>query len=356
MAKSDRNFGLDVMRATAILLVVFAHYFASTPLQRCGLPGVEIFFVLSGFLIGDILIRSLQEQGATPATLGTFWMKRWFRTLPNYVFFLLFHLVCFVAVSAQLPPNWYLYPFFLQNFTHPNNGFFSESWSLAVEEWFYLLFPLLAIVINGSAKLNLRALLAAVLFFLIVPFILRCFACRVWDLQTVRMIVPLRLDTMMYGVMAAMVMNWQPKLWARAMGAWMLAPAFVFFGLGLVLVQHNAPWCAVICFPLIALGTALAVPYLKDLPRRPIFAPSVIEYISRVSYSTYLLHMPFFFFLEGMITWGHTPTAVKLFCRLLMVTGALLLSYLPYKCIEQPFLGLRQRWLRKDAPSPALTS
>src|ERR1700683_4648133 len=81
MAISGRNFGLDVMRATAILLVVFAHYFASTPLQGGGLLGVEIFFVLSGFLIGDILIRSLQHDGATPATLKTFWMKRWFRTL-----------------------------------------------------------------------------------------------------------------------------------------------------------------------------------------------------------------------------------------------------------------------------------
>lgn len=356
MAIKGRNFGLDVMRATAILLVVFAHYFASTPLQAGGLPGVEIFFVLSGFLIGDILIRSLQEQGATPATLRTFWMKRWFRTLPNYAFFLLFHLLCFVVVSSQLPPNWYLYPLFLQNFFHPNPGFFSESWSLAVEEWFYLLFPLLALFLNRSPKLNLRALLAAVLFFLTVPLILRCFACRIWDLQTIRMIVPLRLDTMMYGVMAAMLLNWRPNVWARLSGALVLIPAFTFFGIGLLLVRHNSQLASVICFPLIAVGAALAVPYLKDLPRKAIFLPHVIEYISKVSYSTYLLHMPFFFFLEGMITWGHTPTLVKLFCRLLMVTAALLLSYLPYKYIEQPFLGLRQRLLRKDAPAPVLSS
>lgn len=85
MNKDHRNFGLDILRATAILLVVFAHYFASTPLEAGGLPGVEIFFVLSGFLIGNILIRSFQNQGPTAGTLRVFWLKRWFRTLNGLV-------------------------------------------------------------------------------------------------------------------------------------------------------------------------------------------------------------------------------------------------------------------------------
>ena len=72
MSKDHRNFGLDVMRAIAILLVVFAHYFATTPLGLGGYCDVEIFFVLSGFLIGNILIRSFQSQGATVPSLRGF--------------------------------------------------------------------------------------------------------------------------------------------------------------------------------------------------------------------------------------------------------------------------------------------
>jgi peptidoglycan/LPS O-acetylase OafA/YrhL len=347
MKNKARIFGLDLMRATAILLVIFAHYFASTPLEMGGLPGVEIFFVLSGFLIGDILIRSLQEDGVTVSTLGTFWVKRWFRTLPNYVFFLSCHLLYAVVLFSQLPDRWYLYPFFLQNFFNPNPGFFAESWSLAVEEWFYLLFPMLACLFNGAAKLNHRALLAAVLFFLIVPLILRCFVCSFWSLQTIRMIVPLRLDTMMYGVIAAMIMNWCPTVWARWTALSTLISGLILFAIGLYLVHLDAAWCAVVCFPVLALGAALALPYLNNLPQKSDLLCAPIVYISKVSYSTYLFHMPFFFFVDGFIAWGHTPTVIKLACRLLMIVAALLLSYLPYRYIEQPFLGLRQVFLKK---------
>jgi peptidoglycan/LPS O-acetylase OafA/YrhL len=348
MGANGRNFGLDVMRATAILLVVFAHYFASTPLERGGLLGVEVFFVLSGFLIGDILVRSLHEQGATAATVGVFWAKRWFRTLPNYAFFLLCHLAAVLIATAQFPRGWYLYFLFLQNFINPPTGFFRESWSLAVEEWFYLLFPLLVLIFNRGPELRHRMLRAAVLFFLIMPVLLRCYAIRFWDLQSIRMVVPLRLDTMMYGVTAAMIMNWQPALWVRFSSGFVLIPAFAILGAGMMLVRHEFWFSSILAFPLIALGAALFVPWLKNLPRKDHFFPPVIEYISKVSYSTYLLHMPFFFFLEGMISWGHTPVYVKFIGRLLMVTAALLLSYLPYKFIEQPFLGLRHRLLQKN--------
>jgi len=347
MIPGGRNFGLDLMRAAAILMVVFAHYFASTPLEGGGLLGVEVFFVLSGFLIGDILVRSFQEEGATWAMLGNFWTKRWFRTLPNYGVFLFFHLFFVLLATSQMEPGWYAYPFFLQNFWQPAPGFFRESWSLAVEEWFYLLFPLLAVILNGGGKLKPSALLATVAVFLVVPTILRGVASAAWDLQTIRMVVPLRLDTMMYGVLAAMIMNWRPEWWARSTGAGALLAAGALVAAGLFLVRHESRLSSVVAFPLIAVGTALTVPSLKSLPRRAYLLPAAIEYISKVSYSTYLLHMPLFFFLEGMISWGHTPMAIKLIGRLLMVTAALLLSYLPYRGIEQPFLALRQRWVRK---------
>ncbi len=345
MSDHSRNFGLDVMRATAILLVLFAHYFASTSLKWGGFLGVEVFFVLSGFLIGNILIRSLQADGATIATVRTFWLKRWFRTLPNYAFFLVCHFAGSLYTSSQLPEEWWRYFLFLQNFTHYISGFFAESWSLAVEEWFYLLFPILIVVFNRGLKLNHWALGAAVVVTLLLPTLLRGYAAQYWNTETIRGIVTLRLDTMMYGIMTAMIMNWHPPLWTRLTNGFMLIPGLMLIALGLWLYRHSSPVSSIFCFPLVALGVAFFVPTLKNLYPKAYFAPPVIQYISKVSYSTYLLHMPFFFFMESMISWAGIPAPVKFAGRLLMLIAVLLLSYLPYKCIEQPFLGLRQRLL-----------
>ncbi len=338
------------MRAAAILLVLFAHYFASTPLEGGGFLGVEVFFVLSGFLIGDILIRSLQAEGATLATVRTFWLKRWFRTLPNYAFFLLCHFAGALYVSSRLPEGWWRYLFFLQNFTNPISGFFEESWSLAVEEWFYLLFPILILVLNRRLKLNHWALGAAVVLTLLGPMILRCYTAHFWNAETIRRIVPLRLDTMMYGIMAAMIMNWHRFLWEKLTRGFALFPALALGVLGFWLFRHSSIISSIFCFPALAIGIALFVPTLKNLEPKVYFAPPVIQYISKVSYSTYLIHMPFFFFMESMISWTGVPIYLKLAGRLLMLIAALLLSYLPYKCIEQPFLGLRQRLLTSSRP------
>jgi peptidoglycan/LPS O-acetylase OafA/YrhL len=347
MRATSRNFGLDVMRATAILLVVFAHYFASTPLMAAGLPGVEIFFVLSGFLIGDILVRSLQEKGVTIETYRTFLLKRWFRTLPNYAAFLLFHLAFVLLTTSHFPVNWYYYFIFGQNVFGPMPGFFKESWSLAIEEWFYLLFPLLIVVINRGVQLRHKAVFAVIGCFLVVPLLLRVYASAFWDLQTIRMIVPLRLDTIMYGVIAAVIMNWRPELWSRLTGALLLAPALALFLAGIILVEYESRFSSVVSFPLIAMGAALATPFLQGLPRTGVFFPALIEYISKVSYSTYLLNIPFFFFADGLIAWGHAPMIVKFFGRIVMIIALLIVSYLPYKCIETPFLRMRQRVLKK---------
>ena len=90
---SGRIFGLDLMRAIAILIVMYMHSMFVLPVsvQRIfnlplpAMDGVSVFFVLSGFLIGGILLRILEEQNFGPREIFQFWIRRWFRTLPNYV-------------------------------------------------------------------------------------------------------------------------------------------------------------------------------------------------------------------------------------------------------------------------------
>ena len=86
----NRVYGLDILRALAIFFVVLAHGDKLMPPERYKyfhyivFDGVAIFFVLSGFLIGGILIKILNEKELTFSGMLNFWKRRWFRTLPNY--------------------------------------------------------------------------------------------------------------------------------------------------------------------------------------------------------------------------------------------------------------------------------
>ena len=142
------------MRAFAILFVLIGHgldylqpHFNLRPINFLILDGVSVFFVLSGFLIGQILIRRIVGYGGGFAQLRQFWVRRWFRTLPNY----------FLMLIVVMTFGWYYWnyelnealPFavFLQNFAWPHPQMFPEAWSLSVEEWFYILFPLFSFLL-----------------------------------------------------------------------------------------------------------------------------------------------------------------------------------------------------------------
>src|SRR5262249_35394349 len=141
-----RNFGLDVVRAIAISGVLVAHFtaavavlMAATPpflLMRLG-AGVELFFALSGFLIGGLLL-DIKEPSLRAWII--FMIRRWIRTIPLYLAWLTILLIIWPP-QQDLMGHAVKYVTFSQNlFWKMSDPFFAPSWSLAVEEWFYLLF------------------------------------------------------------------------------------------------------------------------------------------------------------------------------------------------------------------------
>ena len=143
--EKNRVLGLDIVRSIAILLVVYTHAIAFIPkgiwrfyylLPRPGIDGVSIFFVLSGFLIGTILLKIIDKSDFTHRVLLNFWIRRWFRTLPNYFLILLILLIYQVTVIGNMGGFNLKYLIFSQNLLHAHPEFFSEAWSLSVEEWF----------------------------------------------------------------------------------------------------------------------------------------------------------------------------------------------------------------------------
>ena len=115
----SRVFGLDLLRMFAILFVVFGHSAILVPeeykdiIRKITLDGVAMFFVLSGFLIGGILIKIVEKEKPTFPVLLNFWSRRWLRTAPIYFIILSFVLIyTFIYKADRVPSDWYRYPKF----------------------------------------------------------------------------------------------------------------------------------------------------------------------------------------------------------------------------------------------------
>ncbi|MGG5541970.1 acyltransferase [Burkholderia vietnamiensis] len=221
----NRNFGLDVIRTFAILPVLAVHYAAfalENPPQIVfvlGDLGVEIFFALSGFLIGGIILRDF-ERGFSWRIALNFYVRRWMRTLPLYYVF--FGASAFVTIYGfTLDKAWsakcFAYLLFLQNLSWPMLAqWYHESWSLAIEEWFYLVFPVFFAVLVGIPA-RARILIIA-LSLIVAPLALRIYQfdpSLPFDLY-VRRIVVLRLDAIAFGILAI----WSVRTFPTAMRYW----------------------------------------------------------------------------------------------------------------------------------------
>tara|TARA_R100000406_G_scaffold87632_1_gene72425 strand:- start:2448 stop:3215 length:768 start_codon:yes stop_codon:yes gene_type:complete len=227
---SNRIYGLDILRALAIFFVVLAHGDKLMPPERYKyihyfvFDGVAIFFVLSGFLIGGILIKILNKKVLTFGGMLHFWKRRWFRTLPNYFLILSILLI----LNLLFTPNFTIldklqYFIFSQNLFWEHPAFFPEAWSLSIEEWFYLLIPIIIYVFIRILKFSpKKAVLIAAIVILITVTLYRYFlhinldidSYQTWD-KMIRRQVFTRLDSLMYGIIGAYIYFYFRDFWKK---------------------------------------------------------------------------------------------------------------------------------------------
>ena len=363
-----RVFGLDLLRAAAIMMVICAHGFVvlyrhfGDPLAvfgHGGFYGVELFFVLSGFLIGRILIGQGGELGRI-GTIGVFYVRRWFRTLPLFFLFLIVNVVFERAFRAhQVGLGEALgHGFFLRNLTTLRMTFFPESWSLAIEEWFYLLFPAaLWLGLKFTKRFDAVFLSAAAGFFAFstVGRTLAASAPAVTWSEELRMVVIYRFDALMIGMIAAWLSIRFEKLWLRS------ASVCVLCGLVLLLAMYATLWkiengqlafgddnyfARTFRFTVVSLGFALLLPWASAWKLgAENSASTIIRKIALWSYSLYLVHLPVFLLVTRAGLGADAPMSLPkaLLSFALQIGGAILLSALLYRFFEAPCTRLREK-------------
>jgi peptidoglycan/LPS O-acetylase OafA/YrhL len=369
---AKRIYGLDILRAFAILGVMLAHSSSFLPAQYRDtyllfvLDSVSIFFVLSGFLIGGILIKTLETQKGARHILLDFWIKRWFRTIPPYFLVLILVIACNWSKPNFKITYFKEYFVFLQNFKSPHPFFFDEAWSISVEEWFYLLIPsatILLIMLRIRAK---AALLSVAILVVVAVTVYRYYKYlhfppatgTEWDLNF-RKIVITRLDSLMYGVIAAYLSYYDRQ-------RWLIYKLFKFIaGVSLLLfAQFTSTFqglglnACVFSFSIISVATMLLLPFLASLTKGSGWSYRLLTRISLISYSMYLLNLNIG---EGAIV---TPLlnyfALKGSVRnavgyLLFWAVTILLATLMYNYFEVPIMRLRNKLVstRKQSKEPA---
>jgi len=343
---------LDVLRAIAVLLVVFVH----VPVQllppdvqvfraylRPGYLGVDIFFALSGFLITRILIA---ERGE-PRAWRRFWVRRVLRIFPIY--YLLLAIVALVRPGPELA--WVAT--YTSNFYFVSDALVSplqHTWSLAVEEHFYLVWPFVVLLASPRAA---KALI-------LVLFVPAAIATAVWLVKSgtpeahlvVGHITPTRILTLSLGSLLAFGEGF---LGRHRLATGLLGAALVPLGYGMAYWGFKLPglrplvvvWL-LIGGALLSVGATLLTIQLDALrmPRRlaPVLGPALagMRAVGRVSYGLYLYHFPIFFALKGRMLGAEGSARYGWLVAALVLSFAA--AFASYHLIERPILRKAARF------------
>jgi peptidoglycan/LPS O-acetylase OafA/YrhL len=354
----ERQPGLDLLRALAIIVVVIYHaalfgFKLPGRVDRFGWIGVDLFFVLSGYLIGGQLLTPLARDQRM--NFGRFFARRVLRIMPAY----------FVVLAVYfLLPSWREYPdmsqplwkflLSIQNIALHGGTAFSHAWSLAVEDQFYLVLPFLLLFLYRRPR---TAIIVACLL-VVCGIALRTFLAaqnpsvdggvsfrgfQAWIYYPTWT----RLDPLVFGVALAAIEKFRPEWWKRITNCaiWLWLPALVLIASGLWLGEgdHLTVTACVWQFPLIALGMA-ALLICAVSPRlffRRVSIPGA-AFIASIAYSAYLIQKIVIRFVEQFCASRNIPLTsapVLIGVELCVYAAATILFFV----IERPFLQLRRR-------------
>ena len=373
---SPRSNGLDTLRSLAILSVIVFHVYAYhgsafdgsgglpaalLPAARMGWAGVDLFFVLSGYLIGAQLLRPYlagQRLG-----LWSFYRSRFYRVLPAYAVVLA--LYYFLPVWSEyypghLSPLWEFFTFTWNLIV--DYRAFSHVWSLCIEEHFYLLLPLIVLTTMRKPSLRKTAMVlgglvlfgicirAYFLFHLLRPLERAGEPFGAEYMKFIYYPTYSRLDGLLAGVTLALVKTFRPFWWSAIArrGHMLTGLGLALAGVALYLLKDRTEFASgaaavgtVIGFPVLSAGLALLV--ASALSTNGLLRNKVpgAKLIATLAYSLYLTHKELIHLVDlsfPVIAQAGRWQWLGLYAICCLVVAATL-----YLCVERPFLILRDR-------------
>jgi peptidoglycan/LPS O-acetylase OafA/YrhL len=335
-----RNASLDILRAAAILAVLACHTAnnvlpaESTLRQMLGVGGrgVDLFFVLSGFLLGQQLFKEAARTGTVD--VRRFWIRRWLRTLPAYYACLLALFAAYIAVGKAEKIDW-RYLVFLQNYLpDAERPYFGITWSLCVEEHFYL-------VIAPAVWWATRSRSAVAVCIGLTVGLIVLHALEIYDPQDEQGYTKASqvwFSTCLVGVLLGWAKINRPVLWQALV---QFSPYFSGIGLLMVLIaaENRTHWS----LPDWHAGgwAAIAAWWVVLAHRGPFFTEKVnllfFRFVAARAYSVYLVHEFVLTAVREKVVAAPLPKA------LMAVVLAFAAAEVLYRLVERPALRWRDR-------------
>ena len=358
---------LDVLRAIAIFFVLFLH--TGLPLfRRMGWTGVDLFFVLSGFLISGLLFSEYKKRGAI--SFKRFFIRRGLKIYPS------FYLMIATTIGVELGLKLHLTLgdclreiLFVQNYRF---GIWQHTWSLAVEEHFYIALPMLLLCLARVSRDKTNPFRAIPWAFGIVA--IGCLASRflrielnpglTFDWHRVTNPTHLRIDALFFGVLLGYVHHFHPGRMEEFLGSrWIRALAIILVPLLLwtaFFTRQMNLFLATFGLTFLYLGFGLLLMlslHVRGIVPHPLQRPvsllgTGLAYVGMYSYSIYLWHLPFASWAPGVLRRLFGIHMNQTQFTLFFILGGVVFGIAMSKLVEYPVLRLRDRIFPAMQTSP----
>ncbi|AMP05661.1 acyltransferase family protein [Collimonas pratensis] len=361
--RSDRNNGLDTLRAAAIILVFMYHYMCFVSQEatfgwasKVGWVGVDLFFVLSGYLISNQIFGGIVR--GQELSLKNFYIRRFLRTLPNYYVVLALYFLFPLAMGGNTPPPLWRFLTFTQNLWLQPGTAFSHAWSLCIEEQFYLLLPAVVILAVRYGR-SIRLAWVALLVLMLAGMTLRSLLWLQYGREAGGAIGGYypnvyyssfcRFDEFLPGIAVALLKNFHPDAWQKILRrgqvlllAGTAATALMFYlavnyyvidgyGYGYFMSGFGYSLLALA----FALLVAAALSPVSFLQRWRI--PGAAQ-LAAWSYAIYLVHKPLAMIVHKLLRGAGINGLAEASLIIVLSIGA---GWLLYLLVERPFMKLR---------------
>lgn len=313
MKQHNRIFGFDFFRATAILMVVLANGIYFFQLQSAlvaqlaalmGFLGLEMFFVLSGFLLSKSIWPVFRKEDFGWIAVRDFLSRKLLQIVPLYFLIVIVNIAITSWMAYPVADLW-KYFFFVQNFAKPIPAFFPESWGLPVIVLSILTFPLLLLgfsrIVAQKQKAGLFPILTIVLVvvFLWTKWLYDGHTSNTtmaqWNVS-LKTVALFRFDSIFIGVFMGWVFRDSSTISAKVKwvfaGMGCIGMAFIAVGVGYlqILIETHPTFWNIFYLPLTSLSLAFFLPVLSHWQLVPGMIKSAVTFISKISYPIYLVH------------------------------------------------------------------
>jgi peptidoglycan/LPS O-acetylase OafA/YrhL len=338
---------LDGLRAIAVFLVLLAH--AQVPFLRSGGVGVDIFFVLSGFLITGILSKEYQQH--QKICRKNFYIRRFLRLSPCLIACLILYAILsllsgkdirwdVIAISATYTSNYAraLFQYDLDSMSH--------CWSLAIEEQYYLIWPLVIYWVERTFKCNLIKFILLIAGAMTLAWY-RSSVVGIFSSQRIYFGLDTHMDGLVIGSALAYLHSFAKQNTIKDQFYRLLSYAVTPSSIAclvviIMLTTWNSHWMGRFGFTMVGFASAAIIADLVASPysliRRPL-EMHVLTYLGKISYGIYLYHVPVYHFVSHKLSFMEYHDRI-----IFMITASLGVASFSYHFIEKPFLRLKHRF------------